>query len=548
VEQAEKVVRLLTEKSLQVATAESCTAGLLSAAITAVSGASAVFPCGITAYAPEIKEKILQVPTNILEQNGTVSAPTAIAMADGVRRLSSADIGVSITGVAGPSPSEGKPVGTVFIALANDTRVWVQQLSPTAESLSREQVREKAVETALLMMETYLQAYPVMTAGSFPLPPREKQVTIPTTPISVRKQFFQSIFPHKGDSAHQKWVKIIALFCSVAVLCLTGGGIFQLASVSGNQSLYDDLQNMYTEQEQTDPNENGILPRFSSLYSQNADIGGWIRIDGTNINYPVMKNAGSDYYANHNFRQQQSDYGVPFLDSKNTILSPQSHNQVTVIYGNNTEDGQMFSHLLKYRNAAFLRQHFSVEMSTLFSLDNWVIFGVMVLDPNEVNAFPFATTEFDNEIQFLQHISQIRRRSLLNTNVTVKPQDDLLVLVTQAESTYKFKDATMVVVARRLQENETIPYISVTQNETVVMPRIWVRMHLNETTTTTIHTTVTTLQTQTVTTTQETTTQTQETTTTDSTTTQQHTTQTSDTTTESTAISTSTTTVDIPSE
>lgn len=152
---AQLVVQQLLDKHLTVATAESCTAGLLSAAITEIPGSSAVFPCGVSAYTAQIKRKVLQVPLSVLELNGTVSAPTALAMAQGVRTLGGADIGVSITGVAGPSPSEGKPVGTVFVALTDGFQSKVTPLSPTGEPLTRQQVREKAVQTALEMILEY---------------------------------------------------------------------------------------------------------------------------------------------------------------------------------------------------------------------------------------------------------------------------------------------------------------------------------------------------------------------------------------------------------
>ena len=481
---AAQVLALLREKNLQLATAESCTAGLLSAAVTAVPGASAVFTCGVAAYSNDIKRTVLGVPAATLDTVGAVSAETAVAMADGVRRLADAAIGVSVTGVAGPDTEEGKPVGTVFLARANASRVWVREMQPAPDCTTREAVREKAVAIALEMIGQYATAYPAMTAGSLPLPPPvQNKVEIPqTAPVEERRRFLAFLLPWKGDSPKERARKLLL---PLLVCVLIVGGFFsvrRLLSVSVNQSLYSNLQNMYIS-DNTAAQNGDILPRFTALYAQNADIGGWIRIDGTDISYPVMKNAGSDYYANHNFRQQYSAYGVPYFDSRNTLVSSQSRNKTLIIYGNNTGDGQMFSSLLEYRRADFFKEHAVIDMSTLFSADKWQLFAVMVLDPDEINAFAFAKTEFADDDVFRQYVEDIRTRSLLNTSVVVTPEDDLLLLVTQAKEEYGFENATFVAVARRLRDNETASAVAVSRNPTVLMPRIWVRRNARSSTT-----------------------------------------------------------------
>ena len=498
---AAQVLALLREKNLQLATAESCTAGLLSAAVTAVPGASAVFTCGVAAYSNDIKRTVLGVPAATLDTVGAVSAETAVAMADGVRRLADAAIGVSVTGVAGPDTEEGKPVGTVFLALANASRVWVREMQPAPDCTTREAVREKAVAIALEMIGQYATAYPAMTAGSLPLPPPvQNKVEIPqTAPVVERRRFLAFLLPWKGDSPKERARKLLL---PLLVCVLIAGGFFsvrRLLSVSVNQSLYSNLQNMYIS-DNTAAQNGDILPRFTALYAQNADIGGWIRIDGTDISYPVMKNAGSDYYANHNFRQQYSAYGVPYFDSRNTLVSSQSRNKTLIIYGNNTGDGQMFSSLLEYRRADFFKEHAVIDMSTLFSADKWQLFAVMVLDPDEINAFAFAKTEFADDDVFRQYVEDIRTRSLLNTSVVVTPEDDLLLLVTQAKEEYGFENATFVAVARRLRDNETASAVAVSRNPTVLMPRIWVRRNARSSTIEPQTPTTTTVTTATVTT------------------------------------------------
>jgi len=113
------VVRLLTERGMKIATAESCTGGLVSHRLTNVPGSSAVFTHGFVTYADEAKTRMLGVPAEDIARHGAVSEVVATAMAEGALRESGADIAVSITGIAGPGGgSEDKPVGTAWIGLA----------------------------------------------------------------------------------------------------------------------------------------------------------------------------------------------------------------------------------------------------------------------------------------------------------------------------------------------------------------------------------------------------------------------------------------------
>lgn len=138
-----KTVALLQENNMTVATAESCTGGLVSAYITAVPGTSSVFELGVTSYSCRIKNKVLGVKEETLQTLGAVSRETASQMAVNVRKLADSSIGVSVTGVAGPDGSEGHAPGLVYIAAAYDGGVQVKELN--IEPISRSYVRETAV-------------------------------------------------------------------------------------------------------------------------------------------------------------------------------------------------------------------------------------------------------------------------------------------------------------------------------------------------------------------------------------------------------------------
>ena len=144
--QAQKLVNLLLSQNLKIATAESCTGGLLAKIITDVSGASSVFDMGIVSYANEIKNKFLNVPNEVLNTVGAVSKETAEAMARGIIDQASADIGVGITGIAGPTGgTPEKPVGLVYFSIykKQEDKIIIEKLllNGTRDDIRNETVR-----------------------------------------------------------------------------------------------------------------------------------------------------------------------------------------------------------------------------------------------------------------------------------------------------------------------------------------------------------------------------------------------------------------------
>jgi nicotinamide-nucleotide amidase len=115
-ERAEAVLRRLRERRQTLAVAESLTGGLLAATIVDVPGASLVFRGGLVLYATDLKRELAGVPGDLLAQRGPVDPDVALALADGARRVCGADWGLGTTGVAGPDPQDGVPVGTVYLA------------------------------------------------------------------------------------------------------------------------------------------------------------------------------------------------------------------------------------------------------------------------------------------------------------------------------------------------------------------------------------------------------------------------------------------------
>ena len=158
----ELVVGELAAQGKTLATAESCTGGLLSKRITDVAGGSAVFHMGVVTYANQAKEDLLGVSHETLERWGAVSSQTAREMAQGIVRRSQADLGIGITGIAGPDGGTAeKPVGLIYIALSDGERTWVTKRHPIGRTKSRAWHRHCAASQALDMVRRYLEGLPV---------------------------------------------------------------------------------------------------------------------------------------------------------------------------------------------------------------------------------------------------------------------------------------------------------------------------------------------------------------------------------------------------
>ena len=156
---AASAVHALQKTGATAATAESCTGGLVSAALTDVPGASEVFGFGACTYSNGQKMRVLGVSAETLRQYGAVSAETAAEMARGVRRAAGADFGIGITGIAGPGGgTKEKPVGLVFLAAACENKVYVQKL--LMENRTRGTVRQFSAKYALEMLRRLALSLP----------------------------------------------------------------------------------------------------------------------------------------------------------------------------------------------------------------------------------------------------------------------------------------------------------------------------------------------------------------------------------------------------
>ncbi len=188
-----------------------------------------------------------------------------------------------------------------------------------------------------------------------------------------------------------------------------------------------------------------IMEQYKELYQQNPDIVGWVRIDGTKIDYPVMY-TGDDFYLSHGFDKEDSRSGVPFID-KRCSVRPMGTN--TIIYGHHMKNGTMFAGLAKYRKRSFYKEHPIILLDTLYEQQEYEIIAVF-----ESQIFRKSDTIFKHynfiddgsEDDFKEYINGIKALALYDTGVTASYGDTLLTLVTCA---YHTENGQFVVVAKR---------------------------------------------------------------------------------------------------
>lgn len=489
----EVVVKKLKDFNLKIATAESCTGGLLSKKITDVPGSSDVFEYGISAYSNRIKEVELGVPSKIIKNYGAVSPQVACAMAIGVLNKSGADLSVGITGIAGPtSDSTDKQVGLVYIAIANQKRVWVKQLNLRDSETDRNRVRALATLHALDFVRLYVDKYPEMPVGAMmhdeAFEACESNLLInvqhekkPKEKLRWYQKFVKYYIPLKGDPKREIFRKSVFLFAvGVLVFSLSYLANYFISGFTSQAEIDDIKTKLYGVVDPDVIMPDGYLKKFSSLYKDNTDIAGWIKISGTQLDYPVMQAEDNDFYLRRTFYKKNNKYGVPFVDYRCDIKNLGDN---TVVYGHNmgNNDYQMFGSLKNYtgRNKLdYIKEHNIISFDTIYKEMNWKIVSVFITNTKPEHGEVFSYNNFvgtQSESSFNEFVDEIRKRSLFDMPVDVAYGDKLLTLST---CTYEFTDARLVVVARLVRDGESteIDTSQIKINEDPLFPPIWYQL------------------------------------------------------------------------
>lgn len=189
--------------------------------------------------------------------------------------------------------------------------------------------------------------------------------------------------------------------------------------------------------------------KFAALRQRNEDFIGWISIEGTNLDFPVMYRPDSkDFYLRHGFDGEYSNYGVPYLD-EDCILTAENRSQNLVIYGHNMKTGTIFGCLTDYKKADTYRKHPVIEFDTLYGDGSYEVFAAFAIDVVEEPDFAYYDAIDLDESAFNAFVAEVKRRSDVDSGITPVYGEDLITLSTCEYST---ANGRYVVCARRKTE------------------------------------------------------------------------------------------------
>lgn len=249
------------------------------------------------------------------------------------------------------------------------------------------------------------------------------------------------------------------VICSlVAVICI-GYVFFYYYLYERNSNEYEHLASLKEETVETDTKvhinytqeeekkELVVLEKYKKLFSQNKSLIGWIKIDDTNIDYPVMQTVNNEYYLDHNYNQQYDKNGSIFLDKDCDITDPGTN---MIIYGHHMKSGKMFGNLHLYSNKSYYDAHPIIQFDTIYEEGKYQIMYVFrsrIYNEDEIVFKYYQFFEVATPEEFDSHMNEMAQLSLYDTGVTATYGDKLITLSTCDSSE---QDGRFVVVAKKI--------------------------------------------------------------------------------------------------
>ena len=259
----------------------------------------------------------------------------------------------------------------------------------------------------------------------------------------------------------EKRRKLIVVFSSlVAVLCFGYFGVYyffaartsmdyeQLSDLKGSDALSETQEKNDFSLHKSSVKLPDILDEYKTLYSKNKRLIGWLKIDDTNIDYPVMQTENNEYYLDHNFNQEYDKNGSLFLDCDCNVY-PRSTNMI--IYGHHMKSGSMFGNLQQYAKESYGKKHSVIEFDTIYEKATYqvmYVFRSQVYNEDDVVFKYYQFIEANSEEEFNSYMKEMASMSLYDTGVSANFGDSLLTLSTCDSSQ---TDGRFVVVAKRIK-------------------------------------------------------------------------------------------------
>jgi len=217
---------------------------------------------------------------------------------------------------------------------------------------------------------------------------------------------------------------------------------------------------------------------YQEYYNRNQDFVGWIKIEGTDIDYPVVQADDNEYYLNHNFDRERESRGTIFMDY---LSDPNLGYMNTVIHGHNWLDDTVFSELPQYSDIEYYREHPIIEYNTRTEMHKWKIFAVFITtaSADEDNGYVFNYVYPDmGGLNYDGYMAEVNKRTLYYTDVDVNANDKILTLstCTREVDTRSYRaDCRIVILARMVRdgESETVNTAAAYENPNPKYPQIW---------------------------------------------------------------------------
>lgn len=242
--------------------------------------------------------------------------------------------------------------------------------------------------------------------------------------------------------------RVILLIFIILLVFLIGISSYfiykQINEENKQESIFEDLYEIIQVDEENQIENNLVTNNainLNELYKQNNDLIGWIKIDNTNIDYPVMQTKNNEeYYLKRNFYKEYSSYGTPFVPSSYNIDSSEN----MIVYGHHMNNMQMFGILEKYKTKEFYNNHKTIKLYTLDGMQEYEIFAVFKTALYRSDTYKYyQNIELDNKIDYDNFINNCIKRSFYNTGIKPEFKNKLITLSTCEYST---KNGRLVVV------------------------------------------------------------------------------------------------------
>lgn len=268
----------------------------------------------------------------------------------------------------------------------------------------------------------------------------------------------QILIEMKKREKRRKFIVVISSL--VAVLCFGYFGVYyffaartsmdyeQLSDLKGSDALSETQEKNDFSLHKSSVKLPDILDEYKTLYSKNKRLIGWLKIDDTNIDYPVMQTENNEYYLDHNFNQEYDKNGSLFLDCDCNVY-PRSTNMI--IYGHHMKSGSMFGNLQQYAKESYGKKHSVIEFDTIYEKATYqvmYVFRSQVYNEDDVVFKYYQFIEANSEEEFNFYMKEMASMSLYDTGVTANFGDSLLTLSTCDSSQ---TDGRFVVVAKRIK-------------------------------------------------------------------------------------------------